>query len=114
MTPPDPISRVRHMLDYARDAVEMVRGRSREDLHTDRHLNMPLVRLMEEIGEAANRVPDDFRSRHPQVPWREAVGMRNRIIYGYNAIDLDILWSVLRTDLPPLITALEKILTEEE
>ncbi len=72
----DPIVRVRHMLDHAREAVEMVRGKSRGDLDTDRHLNLALVRLVEVIGEAANRVPEDFRSCYPQVPWREAVGMR--------------------------------------
>jgi uncharacterized protein with HEPN domain len=101
------------MLDHAREAVEMVRGRSRGDLDTDRQLNLALVRLVEVIGEAANRVPDDFRSRHPQVPWRQTVGMRNRMVHGYDVIDFDILWSVLQKDLPPLIEALEKIVNEE-
>jgi len=113
MTLHDPIVPVRHMLDHAREAVEMVRGRSRGDLDTDRQLNLALVRLVEVIGEAANRVPDDFRSRHPQVPWRQTVGMRNRMVHGYDVIDFDILWSVLQKDLPPLIEALEKIVNEE-
>ena len=113
MTLHDPIVSVHHMLDHAREAVEMVRGRSRADLDTDRQLNLSLVRLVEAIGEAANRVPDDFRSRHPQVPWRQTVGMRNRMVHGYDVIDFDILWSVLQKDLPPLIGVLEKILSEE-
>ena len=113
MTLHDPIVSVHHMLDHAREAVEMVRGRSRADLDTDRQLNLSLVRLVEVIGEAANRVPDDFRSRHPQVPWRQTVGMRNRMVHGYDVIDFDILWSVLQKDLPPLIGVLEKILSEE-
>ena len=113
MTLHNPIVRVRHMLDHAREAVDMVRGRSRADLDKDRQLNLALVRLVEVIGEAANRVSEDFRSRYPQVPWREAVGMRNRIIHGYDVIDFDILWSVLQKDLPPLIETLEKILNEE-
>ena len=71
------------------------------------------MRLVEVIGEAANCVPDDFRSRYPQVPWRQTVGMRNRMVHGYDVIDFDILWSVLRKDLPPLIEALEKIVNEE-
>jgi uncharacterized protein with HEPN domain len=113
MTLHDPLVRVHHMLDHAREAVEMVRDRSRADLDTDRQLNLSLVRLVEVIGEAAKHVPDDFRSRHPQVPWRQAVGMRNRIIHGYDVIDFDILWAVLQKDLPPLIKALEKIVNEE-
>jgi uncharacterized protein with HEPN domain len=113
MTLHDPLVRVHHMLDHAREAVEMVRGRSRADLDADRQLNLSLVRLVEVVGEAAKHVPDDFRSHHPQVPWRQAVGMRNRIIHGYDVIDFDILWSVLQKDLPPLIEALEKIVNEE-
>ena len=53
MTLHDPIARVSHMLDHAREAVDMVRGRSRGDLDTDRQLNLALVRLVEVIGEAA-------------------------------------------------------------
>ena len=109
----DPMVRVRHMLDHTREAVEMVKGKTRADLDADRQLNLALVRLVEVIGEAANRVPDDFRSRHPQVPWRQTVGMRNRMVHGYDVIDFDILWSVLQKDLPSLIEALEKILNQE-
>jgi len=113
MTLHDPLVSVHHMLDHAREAVEMVRGRSRADLDSDRQLNLALVRLVEVIGEAANRVPDDFRSRHPHVPWRQTIGMRNRMVHGYDVIDFDILWSVLQKDMPPLIEALEKILNQE-
>lgn len=69
MTRHDPMVRVRHMLDHAREAVEMVRGRSRLDLDTDRQLNLALVRLMEVVGEAAARVPEEFRQRHQSIPW---------------------------------------------
>ena len=113
MTRHDPIVSVHHMLDHAREAVEMVRGRSRPDLDTDRQLNLALVRLVQVIGEAAARVPEDFRLHHPQVPWRQTVGMRNRLVHGYDVIDFDILWAVIQQDLPPLIEALEQIVNEE-
>jgi len=108
----DPMVRVRHMLDHAREAVEMVRGKTRADLDADRQLNLALVRLVEVIGEAAARIPDDFRARYPQVPWRQIVGMRHRMIHDYDVIDFDILWAVLRQDLPPLIEHLEAIVRE--
>ena len=54
MTRHDPLMRVRHMLDHAREAVAMVRGRSRADLDTDRQLNLALVRLVEVVGEGAS------------------------------------------------------------
>ena len=108
----DPMVRVRHMLDHAREAVEMVKGKTRADLDADRQLNLALVRLVEVLGEAAARIPDDFRARYPQVPWRQIVGMRHRMIHDYDVIDLDILWAVLRQDLPPLIEQLEAIVRE--
>ena len=108
----DPFVRVHHMLDHAREATEMARYRSRADLDTDRMLNLALVRLMEIVGEAASRVPEDFRSRYPQVSWRDVADLRNRLAHGYSTIDFDILWAIIQNDLPPLIAMLEKIVEE--
>lgn len=105
--------RVRHMLDHGREAVEMVRGRSRADLDTDRMLNLALVRLTEVVGEASRRVPEDFRRRHTHVPWRDIADLRNRLIHGYETVDFDTLWSVVQKDLPLLIDQLEAIVAEE-
>ena len=112
MTRHNPMVRVHHMLDHSREAVEMTRGRTRADLDRDRLLNLALVQLVEVIGEAASRVPEEFRSRHPQVPWRQTVGMRNRLIHGYDTVNFDILWSIIQEDLPPLIEKLEAIVRE--
>ena len=112
MTRHNPMVRVHHMLDHSREAVEMTRGRIRGDLDRDRLLNLALVRLVEVIGEAASRVPEEFRSRHPQVPWRQTMGMRNRLIHGYDTVNFDILWTIIQEDLPPLIEQLEAIVRE--
>ncbi len=96
------------MLDHAKEAVAMIEGKRRADLDRDRQLNLALVRLMEIIGEAASRIPEDARCRYPQVPWTQIVSLRNRLIHGYDAVDFDILWEILKSDLPPLIAALEK------
>jgi len=96
------------MLDHAREAVEMARGRKRTDLDQDRLLNLALVRLLEIIGEAANRVPDEERARIPDVPWPQIVSLRNRLIHGYDEVDFDILWQIVTRDLPRLVEVLEK------
>jgi uncharacterized protein with HEPN domain len=88
----------------------MVNGRTRGELDTDRQLNLFLVRLLEIVGEAAGRVPAEERARHPEIPWPEIVGLRNRLIHGYDSVDFDILGQILSHDLPPLIGALEKAL----
>ena len=112
MTRHNPMVRVHHMLDHSREAVEMTRGRTRADLDRDRLLNLALVRLVEVIGEAASHVPEEFRSRHPQVPWHQTMGMRNRLIHGYDTVNFDILWAIIQKDLPPLIEQLEVIVRE--
>jgi uncharacterized protein with HEPN domain len=101
--------RVHHMLDHAREVVELTRGRSRADLDKDRLLNLALVRLVEIIGEAAAGIPEEFRARYPHVPWRQTVGIRNRLIHGYDTVNFDILWTIINEDLPTLINQLETI-----
>ena len=108
----DPRVYIHHMLDHAAEALEMTRGRSRADLDTDRMLNLALVRLMEVLGEASARVPQDFRSQYPDVPWRQTSDMRNRLIHAYNEVDFDTLWEIIRHEVPPLIEQLEAILDE--
>ncbi|MBI5197642.1 MAG: DUF86 domain-containing protein [Nitrospirae bacterium] len=104
MTRHESMVRLRHMLDHAREAVEMVKGRVRSDLDTDRQLNLSLVRLLEIIGEAASRVPREECDRYPDIPWSDIVGLRNRLIHGYDDVDFDILWQILTDDLPPFIS----------
>jgi len=113
MSQHDPLVALRHMLDHAREAVDLARGRSRADLDVDRLLQLALTRLVEIVGEAASRVPSELQSRHPALPWREAVGARNRLIHGYDFVDHDILWEIVATDLPRLIPQIEQALKLE-
>jgi uncharacterized protein with HEPN domain len=101
---------LRHMLDHAREAVALVQGRTRADLDSDRTVTLALTRLVEIVGEAANRVSDATQRQHASLPRREIIGMRNRIIHGYDSVDLNILWDVIEGDLPPLIEDLTAIL----
>ena len=103
--------RLRHMLDHAREAVAMADRKTRDDLHTDRKLNLALVRLLEIVGEAASRTPLDERAQYREIPWGQIVGLRNRLIHGYDSVDFEILWQIVNHDLPPLIVALEQIVS---
>ena len=107
MTQHDDKVRLRHMLDYSRKATAMIQGRTREDLDTDEMLSLALTRAVEIIGEAAARVSPAIQQNHPLIPWPQIVGLRNRLIHGYDAVDLDILWNIVQSDLPPLIEQLE-------
>ena len=102
--------RFAHMLDHALEAVTMCEARARADLDHDRMFNLALVRLVEIVGEAANRVTKQGQADHPEIPWREIISMRNRIVHGYDQVNFDILWAVVRSDLPPLVAHLKATL----
>lgn len=100
---------VRHMIDAIGKAVGLTEGKTRDDLQENEMLALSLVRLLEIIGEAASNVSEGFRKEHPDIPWRNMVGIRNRLIHGYFDVDLDIVWDTVRKDLPPLLKDLEKL-----
>ena len=106
----DPTVRLRHMRDYASEAIELLGESTIEQVERDRVLQLALVRLVEIIGEAASRVPAEFRELHPGLPWREASSMRNLLIHGYDIIRIDILVKTIRQDLPELVGQLDAIL----
>ena len=68
-----------------------------------------VVRNLEIIGEAANRLPEDFKERHSEIEWYKIVGLRHRIVHEYFGIDIQIIWQILNSDLPELRKELSKI-----
>jgi uncharacterized protein with HEPN domain len=95
------------MIEHAREAMGLAAGRTRTDLDQNRELELSLIRLLEVVGEAANRVPERERKLYPSVPWRDVVDLRNRLIHGYDSVDLDVIWQIVQADLPMLLKALE-------
>lgn len=109
MSEHDPTVRLRHMLDYAAEAVALAAGKKAEDLKKDRTLLLALTRLLEVLGEAASRVPEEVRGKHPEIPWHKTIGMRNRLIHGYEVVNERILADTVTQDLPPLIAQLKAL-----
>lgn len=65
------------------------------------------LRNLELIGEAASRIPLEVRDAHPDIPWRMVVATRNRLIHGYLGLDNETLWSLVRDDVPALLSRLQ-------
>lgn len=103
---------LQQMRDHAKEAIELSERRSRADLDTDRMFGLAMMHLVEIVGEAASRMSQNGRQRIPGIPWQEVVGTRNRIIHGYDEIDNDLLWGTLRSDLPELVTEIDRVLAE--
>lgn len=102
--------RLRHMLDAAREAIDMASGQQRANLDNDRKLCLSLAHLLEIIGEAAAGVSRESRLRHPDLPWKRIRGMRNRLIHAYFDVNLDVVWQTIQEDLPGLVVQLAGIL----
>jgi uncharacterized protein with HEPN domain len=102
------------MLEHTREVVTPVQGKKRQDLDSERILSLALVRLLEIIGEAASRVTKELQAQNPGVAWSQIVGLRNRLIHGYDSVDMDIRWQIQTADLPRLIVQLETILATSQ
>ena len=99
------------MLRAGRKVLEYAAGTTRESLPA---IPMRLDAVLYEIvvlGEAARRLSAEIRAAHPEVPWREIIGLRSVITHGHDQIDDDELWRVIERDLPELLSKLEGILT---
>ena len=104
---PEDRIRIQQMMDAARQAIEFAEGKSRKSLDADPMLARALMHAILEIGEAASRTSELGRSRAPDVPWAQIVGMRNLLIHVYWGVDFDRLWKTVTEELPLLLAMLE-------
>lgn len=98
------------ILESAKLAVTYVENKREEDFLEDTQCQDAVIRRFEIIGEAARRVSDETQGAYPDLPWGKMIGMRNVMIHEYDDVDLTVVSKTVRSDLPPLIAALEKIL----
>lgn len=101
-----------HMRQAARDALSFVEGMRKEDFLVDKRTQQAVIMSLIVLGEAATKVMDgyaDFANQHPQVPWRNMRGMRNRIAHGYFDINLDVVWDTVQSALPDLLEQLGEL-----
>ena len=98
----DPELTLRQMIGFADEIAALVARHAAEDLPTDGEFRRALERCVELIGEAATRLPEDWRAEHPQIPWRQIIAMRNVLIHGYDQVADEVLWDVATRDVPHL------------
>ena len=70
---------------------------------SETRLQDSVIRRLEVIGEAAGRISTQFREQHPEIPWHDMIGMRNRMIHGYDDVDIEIVWNTVQRRLPELL-----------
>ncbi|HEY2738031.1 MAG TPA: DUF86 domain-containing protein [Thermoanaerobaculia bacterium] len=84
-------------------------GMGQEEFRQDPKTIDAVIRNLEILGEAARQLPAEFIVRHPGIPWRQIAGLRNRVVHEYFAVDLEIVWQVIRDDLSQLEAQLKSL-----
>jgi uncharacterized protein with HEPN domain len=93
------------MASFAAEALDLIAGRKRDDLESDRALELQLTLLVLRVGEAARHVPP-ARQAAVDLPWRDIIAMRNRLVHAYFEVDHDLLWQEVHDTLPLVVRAL--------
>lgn len=99
--------RLKHMLDSTQAILSFAKGRQRSSLDKDRLFLSAVLRELEIIGEAAGRISEKTKKKFPHIPWKELVGLRNRLIHAYFDVDHNIIWKTIREYLPSFLKHLQ-------
>jgi len=105
------------LLDIARAArlvIEFKQGIDKAAFLQDFKTQSAVLHQLMVMGEAAKRLSPDFRARHSEIPWSLVAGMRDKLIHGYDIVDLDEVWRTAVVDVPDLLTSLEPLLPKQE
>lgn len=105
----DPLIYLAHILESIEAIQIFMAGVEREEFEKSEEKQSSVLWKLATIGEAAAKVPPEFRALHPAVPWAEIVATRNVLIHEYFGVDLGAVWKIVRDDLPVLAEQLTKI-----
>jgi uncharacterized protein with HEPN domain len=108
------IDYLRDMLENANRAIQFTEGMNFESFSKDDKTIYAVIRAVEIIGEATRNIPEEIRTKYPEIPWRDASDMRNKLVHRYFGINPEVIWQTLGEDLPMLANALQEIIKREE
>jgi uncharacterized protein with HEPN domain len=108
-----PIEYLRHILDEISYIEGAICGIEEADFLADETLKRSFVRSIEIIGEAAKKVPVDFKDKHSNIDWKRIAGMRDKLIHDYFGVDYHIVWDVAKNKLPELKQKIAGIINEQ-
>lgn len=106
--------RIEHTLEMARNLQEAKSHHTYEELLDDKILFYGLIKMTEILGDAAYKLTHEFTETHPELPWKQIIGIRHILVHGYFKITPEDLWDVVQNDIPNMIPVLEKYLEDFE
>jgi uncharacterized protein with HEPN domain len=106
----DPLIFINHIMESIKNIESFSEGLTKEKLIKDKLRQSAIVRQIEIMGEAVKNIPIEFTNKYPEISWSEIIRTRDKIIHHYFGVDLNIIWDIIKKDLPDLKKKLKKIL----
>lgn len=101
------------MLDSLNQISKYTKDLTFDDFENSRMVTDATIRNLEILGEASKLLPEDLKNKYPDIPWRKIVAIRNKVIHEYGVVNLEIIWEIVRNELPTLKDKLQKIYLNE-
>ena len=105
---------IKHILESIEDIENYSKSVSKNQFFKDKKLQDAIVKRIEIIGEAVKNLPIEFTNKYPFVPWSEIARTRDKMVHHYFGVDLDIVWDIVKKDLPGLKKDIKDILDKEK
>jgi uncharacterized protein with HEPN domain len=103
---------IEDIVDAMDKAMEFVKKISFDKFISDDKTIFAVVRALEIIGEAVKNIPFEFRKKHPEIPWKDLAGIRDKLIHEYFGVKSAVLWKAVKEEIPPLKPLFQKILKD--
>jgi|SRR3989338_2240878 len=100
------------IVDSINDVEAFVKNMDQDDFLKDKKTINAVIRSIEIIGEAVKKLPLSLKNKYPSIPWKKMAGMRDKLIHEYFGVDLEILWRVVRKDIPTVKRAIRQLSSE--
>ncbi len=104
---------IHHISDEITYVLQATSGKTKEQFLLDPTLTRATIRSLEIIGEATKKIDNGFRNKHKEIDWRGMAGTRDKLIHDYFGIDYNLVWDIIRMELPVLSVQIERILSSK-
>ena len=101
-----------HVLDSINTIEKSIKNLSRKDFSNNKDILDATLRRIEVIGEAVKNISPETRKKYPKIEWKKIAGTRDVLIHAYFSIDIDLVWKIIKEDLPKLKKDIEKIIKD--